>query len=582
LSPIIQLKNLSYAYPTLTPDHDPVWVLDGVDLSVESGEFIAVMGITGGGKSTLCLAFNGIVPHSLGGTIGGEVLINSLNSKQQTVADLSQTVGLVFQRPETQLFNMTVEAEIAFGLETLGLPPAEIEQRIDWALDIVGMTGFRPRSPFELSGGQKQRIAIAAILALKPPVLVLDEPTANLDPVGKREVFAAVDRLRQQEGITIIMVSHESEQIAAFADRVVVIDAGKIATDGPPSTVFSPAIQLQNIGLNVPQVSQLADQLNDKFKTNLQFAHFEDGVEKLQKMVTGQQLAFKNEVVSPESPSSLNNKERDEKKERTLFSIQDLAFHYSGGSAALKDVSLQIHEGDFVAVLGQNGSGKTTLVKHLNGLLRPSHGRVWFNQKDVSTLSIAELARSIGFVFQNPDHMIFSPTVREEIAAGPQYLGLSDELIGERVEQMLTLFDLHQYADLQPALLSFGLRRKVSVAAVVAMQTTVLILDEPTSGLDQRSTAEMMKLLGQLHQQGRTIIMITHDMNVVAEHIPSVVLMHAGQNIFGGTTENLFAQPGLLQKTGLDRPQITELGQRLKVDGILLTVDAFMNQIRIG
>ncbi|MFT5193542.1 MAG: energy-coupling factor transporter ATP-binding protein EcfA2 [Cellvibrionaceae bacterium] len=582
MSPIIQLKNLSYAYPTLTPDHDPVWVLDGVDLSVESGEFIAVMGITGGGKSTLCLAFNGIVPHSLGGTIGGEVLINSLNSKQQTVADLSQTVGLVFQRPETQLFNMTVEAEIAFGLETLGLPPAEIEQRIDWALDIVGMTGFRPRSPFELSGGQKQRIAIAAILALKPPVLVLDEPTANLDPVGKREVFAAVDRLRQQEGITIIMVSHESEQIAAFADRVVVIDAGKIATDGPPSTVFSPAIQLQNIGLNVPQVSQLADQLNDKFKTNLQFAHFEDGVEKLQKMVTGQQLAFKNEVVSPESPSSLNNKERDEKKERTLFSIQDLAFHYSGGSAALKDVSLQIHEGDFVAVLGQNGSGKTTLVKHLNGLLRPSHGRVWFNQKDVSTLSIAELARSIGFVFQNPDHMIFSPTVREEIAAGPQYLGLSDELIGERVEQMLTLFDLHQYADLQPALLSFGLRRKVSVAAVVAMQTTVLILDEPTSGLDQRSTAEMMKLLGQLHQQGRTIIMITHDMNVVAEHIPSVVLMHAGQNIFGGTTENLFAQPGLLQKTGLDRPQITELGQRLKVDGILLTVDAFMNQIRIG
>ncbi|MFK7806075.1 MAG: ABC transporter ATP-binding protein [Anaerolineae bacterium] len=572
MSPIIQLNNLSYAYPTLAPDDEPVWVLDGVDLTVQAGEFVAIVGVTGGGKSTLCLSLNGIVPHSTGGTIGGAVLINRENTKQKAVADLAQTVGLVFQRPETQLFNMTVEAEIAFGLETLGLPTAEIEQRIDWALDIVGMGGYRQRSPFELSGGQKQRVALAAILALKPPVLVLDEPTANLDPAGKREVFAAVDRLRQQEAMTIIMVSHEAEQIAAFADRVVVLDAGQVVLEGAPSAVFSPSSQLQILGLNVPQLNQLADRLNHKLGTDLSFKQAEDAAAQLKQLLDDQQL-FLNSDVDIEKPDTLPN------HKRPIFTVENLSFGYSSDLTALNDVSLQIADGDFVAILGQNGSGKTTLVKQLNGLLRPTSGRVWFNQKQVDGLSIAELARSIGFVFQNPDHMIFTPTVREEVAAGPQNLGLSEAEISAQVDRALALFDLEQYADIQPALLSFGLRRKVSVAAVVAMQTQVLILDEPTSGLDARSTAEMMRLLGDLHAQGHTILMITHDMQVVADHIPTVILMKDGRHIYQGGTAHLYAQHDLLRETGLDRPQITELADQLAFGRAVLTIDAFMDRI---
>jgi energy-coupling factor transporter ATP-binding protein EcfA2 len=234
------------------------------------------MGPTGGGKTTLCLALNGIVPHSTGGIIGGDVIVDGLNTKRRPVAEVARRVGLVFQEPEMQLFNMTAEMEVAFGLENLGLPRAEMIERIEWALALVKMQEWRQRSPFQLSGGQKQRVAIAAMLAMQPKILVLDEPTANLDPVGKREVFAAVETLRHQLDMTIIMVSHESEQIAEFADRVVVLHEGKVALSGSPTAVFSQITRLQQIGLAVPQVSEVAHFLNQRHGTAYDFVRIED------------------------------------------------------------------------------------------------------------------------------------------------------------------------------------------------------------------------------------------------------------------------------------------------------------------
>jgi energy-coupling factor transporter ATP-binding protein EcfA2 len=553
LSTIIAVEDLSYAYPVVEPGAEPVWVLNGVDLTVNTGEFVAIMGPTGGGKSTLCLALNGIVPHSTGGVMGGQVFIGGCNSKEQSVATLAQTVGLVFQKPETQLFSMTVEAEVAFGLETLGLPPAVMQQRIDWALDIVGMKGFRQRSPFEMSEGQKQRVAIAAILAMKPPVLVLDEPTANLDPVGKREVFAAVDMLRHQEGMTIIMVSHESEQIAAFAQRVVVLAGGKVVLDGPPPRVFMPTRQLKEIGLSVPQVSQLADCLNQRLGSEFAFTQLHEAYEGLRDAALVVNGRPENEQASQAVQIETAEK----------FSIQNLSYSYAHQQHALYDVSLTIRRGEYVAILGQNGAGKTTLVKHLNGLLRPTRGRILLDQVDIADREVAELAHTVGYVFQNPDHMIFSPTVRQELAAGPRYLGLAEAEVAHRVERALDQFGLRPYAEQQPALLSFGLRRMVSVAAVVAMQTAVLILDEPTSGLDQRSTDELMAILRQLSQESRTILLITHDMGLVARTIPRTILMHQGQLLAHDSTRRIFQQTELLQKTQLESPQITQLGRQL-------------------
>jgi energy-coupling factor transporter ATP-binding protein EcfA2 len=276
LSGIVVVKGFEYAYPGIYPGEDGPWVLRGVDFTVEEGEFVSIMGPTGVGKTTLCLGLNGIVPQSTGGVIKGDVTIEGLNTKHTPVADLAQHVGLVFQEPETQLFNMSVEAEVAFGLESLGFAPEEIGERVDWALSVVGMAGFQKRSPFNLSGGQKQRTAIASILAMTPKVLVLDEPTASLDPLGKTEVFSVVRELRRQRGMTIIMVSFESERIAEFSDRVIVLREGQVELQGTPAQVFAQFQLMREIGLAVPQVSELAYYLNHRYNTGYTFTQLDE------------------------------------------------------------------------------------------------------------------------------------------------------------------------------------------------------------------------------------------------------------------------------------------------------------------
>ena len=287
LSKIVVVDNLSYAYPPTQPGGERRWVLRGVNFEVEEGEFVSIMGPTGVGKTTLCLALNGIAPQSTGGVIKGDVYVDGLNTKKCPVPELAQRVGLIFQEPETQLFNMSVEAEVAFGLESLAIPPAEIQERIDWALDVVGMRGLRRRSPFHLSGGQKQRAAIAAILAMMPKILVLDEPTASLDPLGKREVFSVVRDLRRQRGMTVIMVEHESERVAEFSDRVIVLHEGRVALTGAPGEVFSQVERMRDIGLAVPQVSDVACRLNQQHGTNFVFHQLDDAYRALADSLSG-------------------------------------------------------------------------------------------------------------------------------------------------------------------------------------------------------------------------------------------------------------------------------------------------------
>lgn len=278
---MISITDLSYAYSPLNPDEPAPWVLRNITATIELGEFLAVMGPTGGGKSTFCMALNGLVPQSTGGRIKGDVVVNGQNTKRVPVAVLAQQVGLVFQDPESQLFNLSVEAEVAFGLENLGIGRQEMRERIDWALSLVGMADFRTQSPFHLSGGQKQRVAIASILAMLPSVLILDEPTANLDPLGKREVFEVVRTLKEQQGMTVIMVEHESEWIAEFADRVLVLADGQVTLAGPPRDIFTPVDVMHEIGLNTPQVSQLAQALNRKTDSQFAFIQLDEAYQAL-------------------------------------------------------------------------------------------------------------------------------------------------------------------------------------------------------------------------------------------------------------------------------------------------------------
>jgi energy-coupling factor transporter ATP-binding protein EcfA2 len=581
----INIRDLHYSYPPLTSGGEPVSVLRGVDLEVEKGEFVSVMGPTGVGKTTLCLALNGIVPQSMGGIFKGDVVVGGLNTKAHPVPKLASQVGVVFQDPESQFFNMNVEDEVAFGPESLGIAPAEIRERIAWALDVVHMSDLRGRSPFQLSGGQKQRVAIASILAMKPDILVLDEPTAGLDPLGKFEVFRAVQELRHRERITIVMVEQDAEKIAEFSDRVVVMREGRVALVDAPPIVFSQVDLMHEIGLAVPQVSELAACFNARSGTHYAFVSFGDAYDALAQNADCVGLAqsatvtdFSNPPSDPSSAIPILQATRQVSPPSPIVQVRDLWYQYTDDIVALRGVSLDIEDGDFVAVIGQNGSGKTTLVKHLNGLHKPTRGQVVVEGRDTKKLPVGELARSVGYVFQNPDYQIFCAAVREEIAFGPRNLGLKGDELEERVEEALAYFGLTEHADSPPAVLGFGARRKISVAAVYAMRPRIFVLDEPTTGLDWKSATGLMRAIQALNEKGHTIVLVTHDMKIVCEFARRSLVLREGRVLAYDDTRTVFEHSEMLLETQIAPPQITALAKRMGHLGMpddVLTVDEF-------
>lgn len=561
-------------------------VLRGIDLEVERGEFVSIMGPTGVGKTTLCLALNGIVPQSMGGIFGGDVIVGGLNTKKHPVSRLASRVGIVFQDAESQFFNMTVEDEVAFGPESLGIAPDEIRERLAWALDVVQMSDFLDRSPFQLSGGQKQRVAIASILAMRPDILVLDEPTSGLDPIGKFEVFHVVQELKRREQITIIMVEQEAEKIAEFSDRVVVMHEGKIVMVDAPCVIFSQVDLMHEIGLSVTQVSDLAARFNARSGTNYTFTLFEDAYSTL---VQNTDCRTVTDCFRPGTDDTSSEQKSANLKSPGLqppisnlhppvIQVRDLWYQYTDDIVALRGVSLDIKDGDFVAVIGQNGSGKTTLVKHFNGLHKPTKGQVIVDGRDVRDLPVGELARTVGYVFQNPDYQIFCATTREEIAFGPRNLGLEGDELEKRVEEALAYFGLTEYAGSPPAVLGFGTRRKISVAAVYSMRPRVFVLDEPTTGLDWKSTMDLMRVIRAMNEMGHTIILVTHDMKLVCEFARSSLVLRDGQVLTYDDTRTVFKHSEILKDTQIEPPQITELAKRMAPFGMpddVLTVDEF-------
>lgn len=630
--PVIAIEGLRYRYPSALPGREAEQVLRGVDLTVAQGEFLALMGPTGAGKTTLCLALNGIVPQSTGGVIGGRVTVLGHDARRTPVAQLARHVGIVYQDPESQLFCATVEAEVAFGPENLGLSPGEIAERVGWALDVVGMRRVRGRSPTRLSGGQKQRVAIAAALAMLPQVLILDEPTAALDPLGRLEVFRVIEQLRHDQNMTIVMVSQDPEHVAAFADRAALLADGCIVAEGAPADLFYELERFESAGVAAPQLAELSVAL-----------HRQDGLGRRFMLLDEAEAALRAGWPSPPAPSPASRRggmelaeapsgggggsdsltdsparaagvpERsapslllgsrspahgigatcrgapplpllgeggggEGQRPTPAVSARGLIYRYDPELPALEGVDLEIADNTYLGIIGQNGSGKTTLVKHFNGLLRPTEGRIEIFGRDASRASVGELAHLVGYVFQNPDHQIFCATTRGEIAFGPRNLGLGADRVRERVEDALIAFDLTAYADLPPAVLGYGLRRKVSIAAVYAMRPRLLILDEPTAGLDRRSADELMRLVDAMHAEGHTIVLVSHDMQLVATHCQQVLVMDEGRVLLEGPPEAVFAQGEALARASLAPPSVTALAQRLGDLGMpsaVLTVQAF-------
>lgn len=555
----ICLERLSFTYHGQSRP-----ALRDVSLTVRRGEMVVVMGATGAGKTTLAKCLNRTIPAFQAGTLHGEISVLGAALREQGVADLAGIVGLVSQDFEAQLFATNVVQEVVFGMEQLGVPPDEMQRRLPHALAAVGLRGFERRDPATLSGGEKQRLAIAATLALQPQILIFDEPTTDLDPLGKLEIFNVLASMRRQ-GYTLVVIEHETAA-AEMADRLLVMHEGRIVADDSPDRGLARVDFLQAHGVRAPDLSRLA--------ARLEISPLPRSVEAAEAALRKAGMADRRAVTDAPQPSSTPA------ADPALVEAERIEFRYDTGTPALSDVSVRIGEAEFVAVIGQNGSGKTTLAKHLNGLLRPSAGRVLFCGTDMRTLPLNRVAAEVGYVFQNPDHQIFAATVYDEVAFGPRNFGLAQPEIATRVRAALDAVGLLGCEDDDPFLLSKGHRQRLAVASLLALHPRLLILDEPTTGLDYQEQRRMMDLLARLHAGGLTILMITHSPWVVAEYAERGILMSGGRIVFDGPLRALFAEEALLEQAHFRAPDVTRLGRRF--GRTPLSVDEFVNGLAAG
>ena len=552
----IKVENLKYRYPNTTK-----LALDGLDFEIEKGSFIGIIGENGAGKSTLCQAFNGLVPGFFKGAYGGKVLIGDTEVAKTTVSKLCQKVGLVFQNPFNQLSGAkeTVFEEIAFGLQNFGVPKEEMISRVNEVMELLDIADYRDRNPFDLSGGQMQRVALAGILAMKPEVFVLDEPTSQLDPAGSEEVFAAVDKLAKS-GITIIMVEQKLEKLAEYCDRILLLHQGKQIAFDSPEQIFSRE-DLQSYGVNPPAYTRICQAFGVKKDNGCYPASLKDAL--VLKDLFPEENVFGFGKKSLDHNAEIRS-EREETAscEKSVFNIEHLKFQYVENVPVLQDVNLTIDNRP-TAIIGQNGAGKTTLVKLLKGLLKPVGGSIYYGGNDMAEKSVAMLAGEIGYVFQNPDDQIFKYHVIDEVMFGPQNIGMTKDRAREKAVAALKLVGLEQLADENPYDLELAERKLVAIASVLAMDTKVIILDEPTIAQDWKGRKIIQKMIRDLSSQGKTVIAILHDMDFVAESFERVIVMAHGKVLADGTKEEVFAQKDILEQARLDQPYLTKLCQRL-------------------
>ncbi|MCR4403344.1 MAG: energy-coupling factor transporter ATPase [Firmicutes bacterium] len=560
---VISLKDVRFKYKG-----SGRWALDGVSLEVAKGECVAVLGPTGSGKSTLCGVMNGTVPLFLEGDLQGDVVVDGMVPARVGTAKMAAHVGLVFGDPDMQLFGMTVEEDVAFGPANLGLDYRTIMERVRKSLVDMRLAGFERRAPYRLSGGEKQATAIAGVYAMLPDIMVLDEPTSMLDPQGKARVFEIIRRLKEELGITVVLVEQEVDDVLQLADRVFVMGAGRFVLQGTPREVFSRVAEVAAAGVRVPHLVQFGTLLQAEkvpFTLDEAVELVERGAwRKADNVSAGEGQATAQDRQATCVARSAPSESVRIKPGNALIEVKELEHVYPQGSVALRGVSLTVKEGEFVAIVGQNGAGKTTLTRHLNGLLKPTRGDVRIGGRSIKDLTAAQVSRTVGYVFQNPDEQLFCNSVEEELRFGPSNIGLIGKEIDERVQEILEDIGLAMYRDVWPKYLTKGERQKLALASVVAMDPAVLIVDEPTTGLDWSESLQIMDYLKRLgEERGKTILIITHDMNIVSLYARRVVVMARGRVVGDGSPREVFSDCELMAEANLKPPAIAELSTAL-------------------
>lgn len=549
---LIEVKDLKYRYPGTTE-----LALDGVSFTVEKGEFIGIAGENGAGKSSLSQALLGLIPQFYKGAYGGSVTVCGMDARSTPVSELCRHVGLVFQNPFNQLSGAkdTVYDEVGYGLQNLGFPPEEIRTRVESVLRCFGIWEYRDRNPFDLSGGQLQRVAICSVLAMNPDVLILDEPTSQLDPEGSEEVFHTVDELTKM-GITIIMIEQKIEKLAGYCDRVLLMHQGHVVDYDTPRKIFSRE-DLYDLGVNPPAYTRFA-------RANA--LAFEDGTLPVTHAET-LELVKVSGADRATLIASLRGMTAGVQVEgagaAATFQVQDLRFSYVKGREVLHGLNLALDHRP-TAIIGQNGAGKTTLVRVLKGLLKPDSGEIRYQGENLETKTVAELASRVGYVFQNPDDQIFKYKVLEEVMFGPLNIGMSQQEAEASAHEALSMVGLDEKADENPYDLELSDRKMVAIASVLAMNTDVIILDEPTIAQSWNGREKIREIIQTQAAQGKLVIAILHDMDFVANSFARVIAMAHGEILADGTPAEVFRNHPVLEKAALAAPPLYELLEELE------------------
>ena len=508
----IEIENLRFIYPSReTP------TLLGITARVPCGAFVLLTGPTGCGKSTLLRTLNGLIPHASAGELTGVVRLNGKDIAAQPLATTCQQVSLLFQNPDDQLFCTLVEDEVAFGLENLGFPPEEIKERITLALKQVGLIGFASRRISSLSGGEKQRVALAAICAMQPQVLLLDEPTSHLDPQGTRDILGIVKHLNSKTGITVILATHRTKEVAPLCSHVWLMDEGRLYLDLPKAEAFQDTTPYKHLGVQVPETENTPVDAEPKPPTL--------------------PLKHASNLAQPNA----------------LLNIQNLYFRYPDTDTdAVCNISCKVPRGEVLAIMGANGSGKTTLIHLIAGLLRPSTGAVTIDGKPCGRVKLHQLAGKIGIVFQNPDLLLQAENVRDEVAFGPKNLKFPPKTLKDRIDKTLTQFDLQNLSSEAPYALSRGQRQRTAVASTFSLHPDLFLLDEPTTGQDAQHLHQLMdELCDDIRQENRTLIFATHDTDLTLKYADRILLLRNGAVIYDGDPDTAFADRELLQQASL-------------------------------
>ncbi|MBN1122921.1 MAG: ABC transporter ATP-binding protein [Anaerolineae bacterium] len=536
-TPPLVVENLSCRY--LTRDE---YALRDVSFQVDQGQIILISGTSGCGKTTLLRCINGLVPRSYRAEVSGTILINGKDYSEKPLSTISQAVGTVLQDPERQIIGAKVLTEVAFGLENLGLPRDEIIERVDETLDYLGILHLKDRETFSLSGGEKQKLALAGVLAMRPDILALDEPLANLDPASAQEALKLI-RWLADEGKTILIIEHRVEDVLAVK---------------PDLSIHMEDKSISFVG-STDELIQTVDYELVKLPAPIVIERVKAGASPVPQITPIPE-------AKPESPA--------------LIEFEDVSFRYGDGPMVIKDVNLAIREGDIIAVLGPNGAGKTTLVKHAIGLLKPTSGSVRLDGTDSREMTAAQMARVVGYVFQNPRHMLFASTVREELAFGPKNIGQTPEEIEENTEQALDVVHLIEEADRPPLALSFGQQKRISIAAILSMRSSILVMDEPTAGQDYANYMSFMDSVAGIRADDSraygfsAIVFITHDIDLAVCYANRVLLIGDGRLVADGRPAEVLADfnqllnhrviPSSLLKANLE--YLPQTGRFLRAD----------------